>query len=418
MKKILFISTFIFAVVFMFASCESGKSPDIIVKNNSKKSLKNVLIKLEIEKIKTNIDLSKPFRISSKTDSVIPYQLADNNNDGTFEVIYFVSDLKTGDNKFYFSNLNDDKEIKNFKKRTQAEISVKTGGKWDKRKYIGGNFVNIKYLRVPNEHTDHSFYIRYEGPGWESDKVGYRFYLDWRNANDIFGKLVDTMVLQNVGLDGFDSYHEHAPWGQDIFKVGNTLGIGSIAIWTQDSARRVDNTDSVICEILENGVVMSKIKTTYYGWKAGKDTLDLQSYLSISAGERLTKCKLLLSKDIPNICTGLIKDKKASLIVPEKNNGEWSYIATFGKQSLANDSLGIAVFYNTKNLIKTAEDKLNYVVVLKPDNKELVYYFAACWEKEPGGVKNKNEFIAYLNETIEKLNNKPEIIYPDNKAKK
>jgi hypothetical protein len=77
---------------------------------------------------------------------------------------------------------------KKYQKRTQAEISVKTGGHFENRKYIGGDFENVNYLRVPDEHTDHSYYIRYEGPGWESDLVGYRFYLDWRNATDVFGK--------------------------------------------------------------------------------------------------------------------------------------------------------------------------------------------------------------------------------------
>ena len=97
-------------------------------------------------------------------------------------------------------------------KRTLAEISHKVNGNWEENKYIGGEWQNVSILKVPQEHTDHSEYIRYEGPGWESDKVGYRFYLDWRNAVDIFGKKTNDMVLQEVGLDGFSSYHEPADW--------------------------------------------------------------------------------------------------------------------------------------------------------------------------------------------------------------
>ena len=87
-----------------------------------------------------------------------------------------------------------------FTKRTQAEISHKVNGNWKEREYIGGEFQNVDKLPVPPEHTDHSWFIRYEGPGWESDKVGYRLYLDWRNATDIFGKKTDDLVLQGVGL--------------------------------------------------------------------------------------------------------------------------------------------------------------------------------------------------------------------------
>ena len=89
--------------------------------------------------------------------------------------------------------------------KTYAEISVKEGGKWEGRKYIGGTFKNVQSLKLAPEHTDHSFDIRYEGPGWESNKIGYRLYLDWRNAIDIFGKKTEAMVLQQVGLDNFDA---------------------------------------------------------------------------------------------------------------------------------------------------------------------------------------------------------------------
>src|SRR6476660_7722157 len=86
---------------------------------------------------------------------------------------------------------------------TLAEISVKEGGKWEGRKYIGGTFKNVEKLKLAKEHTDHSFDIRYEGPGWESSKIGYRLYLDWRNAIDIFGKKTESIILPQVGQDGF-----------------------------------------------------------------------------------------------------------------------------------------------------------------------------------------------------------------------
>src|SRR6478735_11625782 len=70
--------------------------------------------------------------------------------------------------------------------KTYAEVSAKNDGKWEGRKYIGGTFKNVDRLKLAKEHTDHSFDIRYEGPGWESNKIGYRLYLDWRNAIDIF----------------------------------------------------------------------------------------------------------------------------------------------------------------------------------------------------------------------------------------
>ena len=35
-------------------------------------------------------------------------------------------------------------------------------------------FKPVQSLKVNVKHTDHSFDIQFEGPGWESDKIGCR----------------------------------------------------------------------------------------------------------------------------------------------------------------------------------------------------------------------------------------------------
>jgi len=111
-----------------------------------------------------------------------------------------------------------------------------------------------------------------------------------------------------------------------------------------------------------------------------------------------------LNGDGGTFCTGLIKDKKAELILsPEAKDG-WAYMATWGCQSLNNDSLGIAILYNTANLATITEDLINHIVVLKPENNILHYNLVAAWEKEPGGINTKAEFMAYLNSLIAILN--------------
>ncbi len=302
----------------------------------------------------------------------------------------------------------------NFTKRTQAELSVKEGGVWKQVtkksgvtqfEYEGGEFQKTKYLRVPDEHTDHSFYIRYEGPGWESDKVGYRFYLDWRNAVDIFGKTTDDMILHEVGLDGFDSYHEQNDWGMDILKVGSSLGIGSIGYWSKDKAMRVEKTDSIICSIIQDGVIQSSISTLYYGWQVADKKVDLISNISINAGSRLTHQQVELSEGIENICTGIVKNELAELIVSDKDSGEWGYIATFGKQSLNNDNLGMIIFYRLGNLIKIAEDENSHIVVLHPESNAIDYYFGATWEQDLDSIDTLNKFLTYADKTLFQLNN-------------
>jgi len=333
-------------------------------------------------------------------------QATDKDADGTPDEIAFVCNLSAGESKdvsiLYASEGTKERE---YTKRTQAEISHKIEGKWVKRGYIDGQFKNVDFLRVPPQHTDHSWFIRYEGPGWESDKVGYRFYLDWRNAVDIFGKKTAAMALQNAGQDGFDSYHEMSGWGMDVLKVGGSLGIGSIGMWVADSAQRVEKTDSITCQIVSNGVIQSTIKTDYYGWQIDSNSYNLSASLSIEAGSRLTRCDLKLDSNPENLCTGIVKHDSAEIINSTDESGEWRYLATYGKQTLNNDNLGMAVLYKKSELDKVAEDKHSDVVVLKPADGILTYYYLAAWELEPDGIKDKESFISYLNDTISKLNN-------------
>jgi hypothetical protein len=108
-----------------------------------------------------------------------------------------------------------DTRARTYAKRTQAELSYKQGGNWKDREYIGGEFKNTAFLRVPPEHKDHSWFIRYEGPGWESDKVGYRSISISAMRRMFLGRLRRLWCLQQVGLDGFDSYHNMQPWGME-----------------------------------------------------------------------------------------------------------------------------------------------------------------------------------------------------------
>ncbi len=294
--------------------------------------------------------------------------------------------------------------IPDYPKLTQAELSHKFGGEFKDREYIGGHFENVVSLHVPAEHTDHSWFIRYEGPGWESDLVGYRFYLDWRNGIDVFGKKVNTPELQDVGQDGFDSYHEPADWGMDVMKVGKTLGLGSIATFEEGKARRVDVTDSLYAEITSNGPIYSSVFTKYSGWDLPGGKTDILSHISIHSGTRLSKMDLESTNPIANFATGLIKDPKAQLL---KSNSKlaYSYLATYGPQSLAEDNLGIAIIYPTVQLTQATEDDLSHILVFDSSSKKLSYYFLAAWEQEPGGITSKEEFKAYLDLEILKLSN-------------
>ncbi|KAA5827987.1 DUF4861 domain-containing protein [Algibacter amylolyticus] len=291
--------------------------------------------------------------------------------------------------------------------KTYAELSIAQGGEWKDgprghKEYSNGtSFKNVNSLQVPQEHTDHTWFLRYEGPGWENSQIGYRLYLDWRNAIDIYGKKVDSLVLPYVGQDGFDSYHEPADWGQDILKAGKSMGIGGYGRIVADTVVHFQSVKSTFAK-MENLNASSSVNIEYKGWESGDESIDLTTKLTIYPEDRFTKAELTPSKAIPGICTGIVKH---GIKLQKKEGSKWAYISTYGKQTLASppDNLGMALFYKLDEVAEQKEGIDDYLVVFKPANKTLTYYFLGAWEQEKNGIKTEEAFIGDLNKKLESL---------------
>jgi len=118
----------------------------------------------------------------------------------------------------------------------------------------------------------------------------------------------------------------------------------------------------------------------------------------------MTRHVLRLDSGIDNLCTGLVKLPDTE-VIPPPAEGEWSWLATWGVQSLNQDRLGMAIFFRRADLISTTGDDLNHVVVLRPSQQKLEYYFLAAWELEPGGITSREAFAAELAAVAARLNN-------------
>ncbi|VBB48414.1 conserved exported hypothetical protein [uncultured Paludibacter sp.] len=387
-----------FAVVIMlFLSIPFCGAQIITIDNNSDKILKDYTVEIPLKKLSLKVG---NYIATSSTGEKLPIEII-SDLQGNQKLVFPVSQIAPQSvSKFKIQQGYAEK----YPKRTYAEISHKIGGKFVGKDYTGGfSWIKTNYLRKPDEYTDHSYFIKYEGPGWESDKVAFRFYLDWRNGIDVFGKKTSGIVLPTVGVEDYEKYHHIADWGMDNMKVGKSLGLGSIAFWDGEKAVRVEKTDSVISYIPADGKVRSQVMTTYYGWNVNGTKCNLKSLISIDAGSRASHIELLADKDIP-FATGIVKDKNGELILPEKSNKKWSYIATFGKQSLNNDMQGLVIFYRTKQLKKITSDELNHVILFSPENGCVDYYFMPTWELDWEPVADKVAFQRCIDEVLNRLN--------------
>ena len=299
--------------------------------------------------------------------------------------------------------ITEQEPVDNSTAQTYAEIAVKSGGEWEGRQYKGGSFENVEELELPEQHTDHSGFIKYEGPGWENSQVAYRLYLDWRNAIDIFGKKTDSMILKGVGREDAPSYHEEADWGLDILKAGKSLGLGGFGRYIADSVVHFRNVEKTRTQI-RNTDDFSEVVIDYSDWITGNDSIDISASFTITPEDRYTKVELSPSEPIEDLATGIVKFDDIEVQQKKSPDGKWGYIATYGKQTLVDDEdqLGMAILYNTDEVAELKEGPYDHLVIFKPE-EDITYYFLAAWEQEQKGINSEEAFIADLNEKLEQL---------------
>lgn len=385
----------------------------VTVENPSPFSRPDELVRLSLADFGIPLEASSvQGLVASQSGRVVPSQLSDADGDGEADDLLLLLDMGAGESR-QIDIIRDETRAKAgaFPRRAHAEISRRIGGAWKGRIYEGGEFVPVTDVSLPGQLGDHNQYFRYEGPGWESDKVGFRLYLDHRNAIDIFGKRVPSIILPEVGQDGYDSYHEPAPWGMDILKVGEALGPGGFGEWDGTSAHRVAVTDATRLRIVEDGPLQASFRIDYTGWQTSAGKRDLPVKVSIAAGQYLSRLSLGNAREGSPLVTGLPRHPEAAVHHgPTDIPGySWTWLATYGRQSLDGQQLGLVVFVRRTYLEAFTRDEANELVVFRRKDGELAYHIGAVWEGRSEMAATEPAFLDFVRETAERLNRQPRV---------
>jgi Domain of unknown function (DUF4861) len=341
-------------------------------------------------------DVKSPFiLVSVVSDESIPYQLDDLDGDGKAETMFFQTNLPALISRQFMLKKTDTVPV--FEKRAQIVFKHQPEA-FDTAnpKKITGGYVTEQKMEVPQNISPQNYWFKNEGPTWENDYIGYRFYADARHRFDIFGKKTPKMVLDTIGPE----YHDVLNWGADILKVGDALGMAAPAFWSDGRIIPFSEWDSKTIEIVANGPLRSIFKTTFKNLKAGNNLLigrnlvDLEQTIEFRAGERFCDVRLnILKTTHPYIefCTGIVKHPSVqSMEIGIAHSNFFGY--TYGKQSYHGDGLGMAVLIKGDYNPVRVDDSLTYAVRMRMEKKEICYRFLASWALEPNGAKTAQEF--------------------------
>ena len=254
---------------------------------------------------------------------------------------------------------------------------------------VTGDYVAQTKIVVPANLATQSKWIMFEGPVLENDLVAYRYYADSRHRFDIYGKTVRDLVMDTVSWQ----YHDIMNWGSDVLKVGNSLGLGSPAIWYQDSLYTLSECAEKTIEVIENGDDRSAIRTTFTGLKIGEETFDLIQDWSLAAGEPWSEIHLQLKdRMLPAgmfFATGFVKH------LPELTVGstdDFAYLMNWGEQSFHHENMGMAILAEKAYQPVSIDDELSHVYIFEKAPQEVRYRFLSAWERDNNGVKDEPGF--------------------------
>lgn len=291
MKKSIPFGLTITVTAILLVSCKTEKNAavtTIVLTNTSDIALSQKGIEIS-KSLFTADQKSTNYPIFLQQKDTVPAQVNDLDGDGKWDEIFLVADFAAKEKK----------ELTLKWSETNPEFPVRTSVRFGKR--AGKNEVvkpAVEEILPANEVHTALGYQRYQtdGPSWENDKVGFRHYLDGRNAKDVFGKRTPGITPENVGINEKggveDNYHQMHDWGRDIFPVGSSVGLGGYALLVNDEIKRLgitakeplNNVETTTFKIVSEGSENSVLSYKYDNWNINGKMYQVQETTSIWPG--------------------------------------------------------------------------------------------------------------------------------------
>jgi hypothetical protein len=357
---------------------------------------------------KTGTEKDFPFLVYK--NEPIPSQVNDLDGDGKWDELFLVTNFSAKEKKIV--ELKWVKEAPKFPLRTSVRFGKREA------KNLPVQPATEEVLLANQVHKALGFQkYQTDGPSWENDKVGFRDYLDGRNAKDVFGKKIPAITPEDVGINSKgeveDNYHVMYDWGRDIFPVGNSAGLGGYALLINNEVKRLgiittdtlNNVEKTSFKIVSEGPVNSVLGYDFRNWEASGNKYQVHERTSIWPGMYAYKNTVsidgLKGKETFLVALSNINNEKGVKVVEA---GDWVCLIQHDKLTYNREwILGTAILVPKKGYSgyietpkKTGQLCDTYLAKIAiENNKEISYYAVAGWELSAD--KNFNDATYFTN---------------------
>jgi len=256
-------------------------------------------------------------------------------------------------------------------------FTVTVGKKWD---YTKDQFK--AYGRFVRE--------RFDDFAWENDRIAHRTYgkalETWKeepltsSAIDVWTKRVSTLVIN--GWYMLDNYHLDHGEGADFYSAGSTRGIGGDGLWADDKLWASKNF--VNSHVLACGPIRVLFELTYEPFDVNGTEVSEVRRIALDAGQNLDHYQVTYKTEQSTALAVGIGIKKKDVTQTDAKISRCSFTTweQMRDDKLGGSHLGQVIVLDPKLLVKTAEDKLNYLLIAKTSKDNTISYWAGFgWDK-------------------------------------
>jgi len=405
--------------IMAFVGCKSQQNKaasTITLSNNSNVELSDKAVTIKRSGIDKNNAQNVPLLIC-KNDT-IHSQVNDLDGDGKWDELFLVTHFSAKEKKTI--QLKWVKEAPIFPVRTSVRFGKREA-------------VNIplqpatEEVLMANQVYKKLGFQKYQtdGPSWENDKIGFRHYLDGRNAKDVFGKKTPAITPENVGISSTgaveDNYHVMHDWGRDVFPVGSSVGLGGYALLVDNEITRLgilgtdtmNNIEKTTFKIVGEGPVNSVLNFKFQNWKASGNNYQVNETTSIWPGMYAYKNTVsidgIMGKETFLVALSNINNQKGLKVVEV---GDWVCLIQHDNLGYNREwIMGTAIIVPKKGYngymeaLKTGQLTDSYLAKFKiENNKPISYYAVAAWELSADkNFKDANYFSDYVTNLAKQL---------------
>ncbi|MFH6998719.1 DUF4861 family protein [Flavobacterium sp. FlaQc-57] len=276
----------------------------------------------------------------------------------------------------------------------------------------------------PSKETTISCYSRFvpertDDYAWENNKVAFRTYGPvaqkmvedkipggtLTSGIDAWLKRVDYPIINKwyeKATNGTGTYHKDTGEGLDNFHVGDSRGVGGIAVKANGKYYFSKNFTS--WKTITTGPIRTSFILTYANWDANGNTITESKLISLDYGSYLSRFEINIT-GTKSIAAGLTLHDKKGTIGANIKEGWLSHWEPIDDSEIGT---GLVVPKNTltsfDNHITNDKDLSNLYGNLNVKNNKVIYYVGFGWKKG-SPFQTKQQWETYLSTFAKKINN-------------